>query len=538
MISRVMADHADRLGAIIGVLEVLQSRFDSIDPRMDGIEHKISEIEPKTILNEQDLRKVAQSVLENDTNLKSVVDANDAFVKQQLATNDQELKAKMEEMNAKIQEISRVSSPDSSRGGRVGTGEAGVDAAARSKIEEVDRTLKTLEQEMKGFSADIRRTIDDVHRHTGEAAHRAGERMSAIEHQLAQIQRTTTSAGAASASQQQQQQREQATRDPFTESDPWGRGGVNESTTAAGWTFVEQGDGAQYPKFQAQMRKEAKVAFFAIGERKSVFEDKVAVSPTGQYTENDSQGWIRTTSNYLVSKAFEMAAFLPWAESAQSQQIAHSHVNALSECGMMCSVEPLQLPRDLWGYLNLALTGRQKMAFNNCPQGNGFEAWRRIVVPMAPRSDARLHDMQSDINVPAKSKRLGDVMDDIEAWEGRLLDYYKCGGDHMSDKTKIIVCLRMLPPTTPSSLKMALKDLKDFEVFKDELRNNIKYLQDFGGLAAAHLMGEEEASSLGDPAPAPSRGGGWPEDDQEVAITERDLPAFCRTLPARRGMDS
>jgi len=39
--------------------------------------------------------------------------------------------------------------------------------------------------------------------------------------------------------------------------------------------------------------------------------------------------------------------------------------------------------------------------------------------------------MQTDVNVPPKSKRLADVMDDIDTWEGQLLEYYKCGGDHM-----------------------------------------------------------------------------------------------------------
>ena len=43
----------------------------------------------------------------------------------------------------------------------------------------------------------------------------------------------------------------------------------------------------------------------------------------------------------------------------------------------------------------------------------------------------------------------------------------------------------MLPTITPSSLKMALKGIGDFEMFKDELRNNIKYLQDFSGLTGA-----------------------------------------------------
>ena len=35
-------------------------------------------------------------------------------------------------------------------------------------------------------------------------------------------------------------------------------------------------------------------------------------------------------------------------------------------------------------------------------------------------------------------------MDDLESWEGELTEYYKSGGDYMSDETKIIISIRML----------------------------------------------------------------------------------------------
>ena len=283
---------------------------------------------------------------------------------------------------------------------------------------------------------------------------------------------------------------------------------------------MEQADGVSFPVFDVRKRREVRAEFFAVGDRKPAFEDKVAVSATGQYNEADRQAWVKTTSNYFVSKAFEMASFLPRAESAQSQQISHAHVHALQESGCMCGVEPLQLSKDLWGYLNLALTGKQKLAFNNVPQGSGFETWRRLVVPIAPRSDARLNDMQSDVNVPPKSKRLADVMDDIDTWEGQLLEYYKLGGDHMSDRTKIIIYLRMLPQATPSSFKMAFKGVGDFESSKDELRSNIKYLQDFGGLAAAHVMADEPAQ----PQATGTTGDG--QEKEEGTITVDDFPVF------------
>ena len=175
-----------------------------------------------------------------------------------------------------------------------------------------------------------------------------------------------------------------------------GYGGAGAKRAApSGWVFNDQSDGISYLVSQPHQRKEVNIAFHNIGEWNTAFEDKVAVSAMGQYSDTDSQGWIRTTSNYLASKAYEMAHFLPWAESAQAHQITHAHVNALGDCGAMGSVEPLQLSRDLWGYLNLALIGKQRMTFNSSPQGSGFEAWRRLVVPMAPRrSSPRILQMR------------------------------------------------------------------------------------------------------------------------------------------------
>ena len=85
---------------------------------------------------------------------------------------------------------------------------------------------------------------------------------------------------------------------------PGGYGGIGAARTApAGLTFNVQSGGI-FRVFQPRQRKEVNTAFYSIGERKSVFEDKLAVSTTGQHSETDSRGWIRMTSNYLVSKAY------------------------------------------------------------------------------------------------------------------------------------------------------------------------------------------------------------------------------------------
>ena len=141
--------------------------------------------------------------------------------------------------------------------------------------------------------------------------------------------------------------------------------------------------------------------------------------------------WVETTRNYLVSKAFERHAYLLWAESAQAVAITEGHIGWLANSGVCSDHDPHRLSRDLWGNLNLSLVGKPKISFNNVPKGNGFEAWRRLVVPIAPRSDARLHEMHGPIHHPPPSKRLSEVMDDIAAWENKLSEFYRLSLIHI-----------------------------------------------------------------------------------------------------------
>ena len=73
-----------------------------------------------------------------------------------------------------------------------------------------------------------------------------------------------------------------------------------------------------------------------------------------------------------------MNTLLPWAESAQAQTITEAHITAVASSDVCLDNDPQRLSRELWGYLNLALTGNAKLAFKNVEKGNGFDAWRRV----------------------------------------------------------------------------------------------------------------------------------------------------------------
>ena len=67
---------------------------------------------------------------------------------------------------------------------------------------------------------------------------------------------------------------------------------------------------------------------------------------------------------------------------------------------------------------------KDRAAFDNAEASNGFDAWRRIVVPMA-----RLHQMHKDVTRPPASRHLADYEADLDRWENDLEEYYKRGGD-------------------------------------------------------------------------------------------------------------
>ena len=81
------------------------------------------------------------------------------------------------------------------------------------------------------------------------------------------------------------------------------------------------------------------------------------------------------------------------------------------------------------GLLEFGADGNAKLAFRNVEKGNGFDAWRRVAVPIMPRSEARLHAMRNEVPSPPASRKLTDVMTELDNWEAQLREYYECGGD-------------------------------------------------------------------------------------------------------------
>ena len=118
-----------------------------------------------------------------------------------------------------------------------------------------------------------------------------------------------------------------------------------------------------------------------------LFDPKVALDLKAQYDGGKSgPAWRVFTRNYILSKAPDAADMLNLVEK-------HEDVVALwHNVAASCAVAPervQRLARELWGHLNLCLTGDARTFFANVPEQEGFEAWRKVLKLVRSRSEVR-----------------------------------------------------------------------------------------------------------------------------------------------------
>lgn len=102
-------------------------------------------------------------------------------------------------------------------------------------------------------------------------------------------------------------------------------------------------------------------------QSRTLFDDKIAVTEVMRYPPDGSSekereraterqlAWVKSTRNYLISKASEMEMLLKWAEDNQSQPVTSQQIQEAIDQGHCMDADPHKLSRDLWGHLNLAI---------------------------------------------------------------------------------------------------------------------------------------------------------------------------------------
>ena len=122
---------------------------------------------------------------------------------------------------------------------------------------------------------------------------------------------------------------------------------------------------------------------------------------------------------------------------------------------------------------------------------------------------------------PPASRRLGDVLSDLDKWEGTLNEFYQCGGATVPEATKVMISMGTLPASTNSSIRLALKGIYNYASFKDTLRDNIRFLEEHGGTsgAQAHLLQDSQGNVY--PHMWPELSAKAPEDEATASHTAR-----------------
>jgi hypothetical protein len=184
----------------------------------------------------------------------------------------------------------------------------------------------------------------------------------------------------------------------------------------------------------------------------------------------------KSTRNYFISKAQEMERILKWSESFQTTAISTQHIEDLNNQGLCMDHTPGKLSRDLWGFLNLNVpaVSRNRTLFDGAVGGNGLDAWRRLLEPIGPNTEERLNTMYDSVTHPKVSKSFKEIMQDLHNWEGERDEYYRCGGERMSELTMLRTAHKMLPEATPSSVRLAVKNCANYDSFKKELRTTLR----------------------------------------------------------------
>ena len=123
--------------------------------------------------------------------------------------------------------------------------------------------------------------------------------------------------------------------------------------------------------------------------RRVIFDKKVAQNPLFQYDSNNEERWKATVTNYLIGERWEMRDLLDWAVRFEKMPIEEHYLLGTQHLMQDSGFDTLQASRELWAFLNLNSVGTARAKFDKAPPLNGFDVWRKVVSPMAPKSVAK-----------------------------------------------------------------------------------------------------------------------------------------------------
>ena len=164
-----------------------------------------------------------------------------------------------------------------------------------------------------------------------------------------------------------------------------------------------------------------------------------------------------------------------WAVRFDKMPIDEHHRLGTQSFMQGSGLDTLQASRELWALLNFNLVGTARAKFDKAPPLNGFDVWRRVVSPMAPKSVARRVDLHTELHNPKAARKVSELMDTIESREKLRDRYYEMGGQTVQSDEQCVILLKMLPPDTPAAMIMSLEECQDVEQLKKDTEHTLNF---------------------------------------------------------------
>ncbi len=301
--------------------------------------------------------------------------------------------------------------------------------------------------------------------------------------------------------------------DPWSAGDPW---------SAAPW---QAGPGGA----QQGMRRV---------DRWTVIFDQKEVRNVPSYNGKDkTEIWRAKMTNYLMSRAPEIARLLAWAEQ-QPQPIVTEALNSQPELQAMGMQGVLTVAPDigsfhLWGVLNMNLEDKAWEIFEACRPMNGLEVWRRVLRNHVKKTPAEILDLETSASHPPKCRLHSEVDAAILKWEANVKKYHdslpRGSPERLSEQKQVHALTRLLPTDIQEKVLWEASGLDTVHQLKEWATSKIRlsahlHRGHHGGAKLAALV-----ASLDD------------DDDDETRqevenLTEASSEAEINAVMAKRGV--
>ena len=177
------------------------------------------------------------------------------------------------------------------------------------------------------------------------------------------------------------------------------------------------------------------------GASRRFLDDKVAQTSAFQYDSGKAAQWVLKVRSYVVGVYPELMQLLKWSEDQQHREIKATDVPQLKD-QLMLDMDPVLLSQRLWSWIQLCLKDDDNtaLAFNNVEPLNGFEFWRKLVVPQYARTPARRYRLRDLVQSPKGAETFVGTEQALVVWDKDLLAYTAAGANMLEDETSCTRC--------------------------------------------------------------------------------------------------